>query len=374
MRFLKIQRCLLATLLFTLSPVFCNAQDYVKEKKASYFTMSVPGALGTFPMALNDSMAVTGYYLASPTVAYGFVEDADGIITTFRVGGSIWTEPESINAAGEITGFYEVLAGVPRGFLRYSNGRIVTFDPPCVIVCVPSPQAQPVAINDFGEIAGNYPFPLASANGFRRSTAGVFTTFDFALGSANATDVTGLNASGMIVGYVSPGGSYRKGFLLHPDGFSTEFDVPVSDGSVGPGNEVTIPEGINADGAIAGWYGAEFLGTGGFVRSPQGVFTLFNPPGSIVTVPELGLGEESLTAPHRISISADGTIAGTYTDANHAQHGFVREPDGVITSFDPPRGMQTTATSINDSGVIAGSFYYDWNGQMSIGFLRIPTP
>ena len=53
--------------------------------------MSVPGALGTFPMALNDSMAVTGYHLVSPTVAYGFLEDAAGIITTFKVGGSIWT-------------------------------------------------------------------------------------------------------------------------------------------------------------------------------------------------------------------------------------------------------------------------------------------
>jgi hypothetical protein len=46
------------------------------KKKASCFTTSVPGALGTFPMALNDSMAVIGYYLVSPTIAYGFVENA----------------------------------------------------------------------------------------------------------------------------------------------------------------------------------------------------------------------------------------------------------------------------------------------------------
>jgi hypothetical protein len=49
-------------------------------------------------------------------------------------------------------------------------------------------------------------------------------------------------------------------------------------------------------------------------------------------------------------------------------------PYGTITSFDPPRGKQTTATCINDSGVIAGSYYYDWNNQIAEGFLRVPQP
>ena len=62
----------------------------------------------------------------------------------------------------------------------------------------------------------------------------------------------------------------------------------------------------------------------------------------------------------------------TQNDVEGAQHGFVRNPYGTITSFDPPRGRQTTATSINDSGVITGSYFYDWNNQIAEGFLRVP--
>jgi len=113
------------------------------------------------------------------------------------------------------------------------------------------------------------------------------------------------------------------------------------------------------------------------VRSPQGVFTRFNPPGTIVTLPDepgLVFGDESFTAPHRLSINQEGSITGSYVDADGAQHGFVRNPYGTITSFDPPKGKQTTATSINDSGVIAGSYFYDWNNQIAEGFLRVPQP
>ncbi len=55
MCFLTIQRYLLVAPLCRLSAVLCKAQDYVKQiMGASYFTMDVPGALGTFPMSLND--------------------------------------------------------------------------------------------------------------------------------------------------------------------------------------------------------------------------------------------------------------------------------------------------------------------------------
>jgi hypothetical protein len=71
---------------------------------------------------------------------------------------------------------------------------------------------------------------------------------------------------------------------------------------------------------------------------------------------------------HEFFRNQAGSITGSYLDAEEAQHGFVRNPYGTITSFDPPRGGNTTATSINDSGVIAGSYYYDWNAQTAEGF------
>jgi hypothetical protein len=54
------------------------------------------------------------------------------------------------------------------------------------------------------------------------------------------------------------------------------------------------------------------------------------------------------------------------------QHGFVRNPYGTITSFDPPEGKQTTATSISDGGAIAGFYQYRSGGGPPVGFIRGP--
>jgi hypothetical protein len=376
---LKVRHCLVVTLCIFI-PLFCAAQEAAVSSEVSYVSFEIPGALGTYPMGINNSMAVTGYYYVSSTVTAGFLRDADGTITTFSVRDGLWTEPESINAAGDITGFYEVVAGVPQGFVRYSNGRMVTFDPPSEFRFNP-PEAQPVSINDFGVIAGNYPFPLAATDGFTRTAAGEFTHFGFADGADYKTVVTGLNASGTVVGYFAVD-SNRSSFIRHADGFSIQLDVPVDVGECEDYIQSTVAETINANGVVAGWYSLHLdpcasATVGGFVRSPQGVFTLFNPPGTIATLPGPGFengAEESLSAPHRLSINLGGSIAGSYVDAEGAQHGFVRNPYGTITSFDPPRGGQTTATSINDSGVIAGSYFYDWNIQIPQGFLRVPKP
>jgi hypothetical protein len=81
---------------------------------------------------------------------------------------------------------------------------------------------------------------------------------------------------------------------------------------------------------------------------------------------------ESLTAPRVLSIDDAGDITGSYTDAAAVQHGFVRNPYGTITSFDPPEGNQTTTTSINDTGAIAGFYHYRAGGGPPVGFIRIP--
>ena len=371
-------RCLVPTLVFASSVSFCVAQaiPHIHEKKASYFAMQVPGALGTYPMALNDSMTVTGYYLVSPTVARAFIQDSNGVITTFSVPNSLWTEPESINTAGNITGFFEVDAGVPQGFLRYANGRLITFNPPAAGTDLP--QALPVAINDFDEVAGN-----STLSDFTRSRTGEFNSPGYTVVDDLSIFVTSLNGSGTVVGY-NDLASYSS-FILHPDGFLEEFDVPLEGASC---NEGTIALSVNAGGAVAGWFSqTDWLDvpepdcngttiTGGFVRSPEGLLTLFETPGPIVTSPVYDPSDVvgALSPPSTLMINVEGIITGSYTDANLAQHGFVRETDGLITSFDPPRGRHTTATGINASGVITGSYFFDWNAQTSIGFLRIPIP
>jgi hypothetical protein len=102
--------------------------------------------------------------------------------------------------------------------------------------------------------------------------------------------------------------------------------------------------------------------------SPDGNLTLFQPPGTILTSPLPGFTfGESLMVPHWISIDQAGDITGSYADAAGVQHGFVRNPYGTITSFDPPEGRQTTATSINDGGAIAGFYQFNAGDGRPVG-------
>jgi hypothetical protein len=356
-----------------LGPLTCIAHGGDINGEATYISFSVPGALGTYPMSINASMTLTGYYSPTPTTARGFLRDAVGTITTFGVGGAVWTEPESINVAGDTAGFYQLPSGVPQGFLRYADGRIITFHPPPqVAYSPPQPvdpmEAQPIGINDFDDIAGNYPV-YSRFSVFIRSAGGVYNDdiqFD------RATVATAINGSGAVVGYSRGGegpGVY-SGFVLHPDGYRSVLTAPLPPQPEPQCVAYTFPDGINAAGTIAGWYynscNPESMG---FVMSPDGVYTSFEAPGTLLAPPSF---DYMSTAPHWISIDQAGDVTGSYTDTAGVQHGFVRNPYGTITSFDPPEGEQTTATSINDGGAIAGFYQYKAGGGPLVGFIRVP--
>jgi uncharacterized membrane protein len=380
-----------------LVPLTCVAQAGINGE-ASYLSFSAPGALGTFPMSVNNAMTVTGYYYASSTVARGFVRDVDGTLTTFDVAGSIWTEPEGVNDAGEITGYYlENVQGTatPLGFFRDANGLITKFNPPCDPICA----SLPAGINEFGEIAGSYPHDTNISAGFSRTREGKFTSYWEEFGD-NEDDavVTAINGSGTVTGFYQPANTPQlESFIEDARGyFIAGIYVPAANSNAPYAlSENTVAEGINAEGTIVGWYtgcfvdpcfdsGSQYI-QGGFVRSAQGEFTLFNPPGNIVTFTRPGMASSLggtaffqsaplRITPHRLSINQSGSVTGSYNDAvTGALHGFVRNPYGTLTTFDPPMGGQTTATSINDSGVITGNFTPDWAAPAQ-GFLRIPQP
>jgi hypothetical protein len=327
--------------------------------EASYISFKVPAAAGTYPMAVNSSMTVTGYYLVTNSEKRGFIRTADGTIDTFGVAGAVWTQPESIDAAGDITGFYESTTAAPgnqpQGFLRYADGRIITFDPPPQAGNAPT--GFPISINDFDDIAGTVYNANGSSYGFTRSREGVYSP---QISFGDETVATAINSSGSVVGYASSFavGFTTIGFVTHPDGYHFTFTVsPPS--SAACTTALTFPETINAQGTIAGWYEAICPPneTGGFVMSPEGVVSVFQLPGAI--------------AENYIAINEVGDVAGAYTDTAGAQHGFVRNPYGTITTFDPPEHdamAGTQPTSINDAGAITG--FYDQAGVT--GFIRIP--
>jgi hypothetical protein len=134
------------------------------------------------------------------------------------------------------------------------------------------------------------------------------------------------------------------------------FDPPESTG--------TVVASINNPGAITGYYTVANGRTFGFVRDPDGRFTSFDAGAN--------------TFPH--SINNKGAITGSYTD-NAGTHGFVRAPDGSVTSFDPLTGFCNTPftlpftipTSINDDGVIIGSYFSGSSAFSIAGFVRYPA-
>ena len=101
------------------------------------------------------------------------------------------------------------------------------------------------------------------------------------------------------------------------------------------------------------------------LRDSEGKFTTFDAPGA-------GTGNYQGTgcfADCPVSLNNRGAITGVYVDANNVYHRCQRNPDGKITTIDPPGSTGTLPYSINDSGAITG-YYLDGNNVYH-GFLKI---
>ena len=126
----------------------------------------------------------------------------------------------------------------------------------------------------------------------------------------------------------------------------------------------TEPWYINLEGVVSGYY---IDGSGvyhGFLRTPDGRITTFDAAGAgnIIDSGTVALG-----------INMWGTITGNFTDNSYYTHGFMRALNGAITTFDAPGAYQPYCTcpeAINDRGEIVG-YYWDAN-LVGHAFLRTP--
>jgi hypothetical protein len=83
----------------------------------------------------------------------------------------------------------------------------------------------------------------------------------------------------------------------------------------------------------------------------------------------MGAGTGSGQGTFADNINDHGAITGNYVDVGNLSHGFVRAPNGTITTFDVPGAAQGTYPYVNNFwGTIAG-WYVDTNG-VNHGFLR----
>ena len=181
---------------------------------------------------------------------------------------------------------------------------------------------------------------------------------------------SGINSAGAITGFIRDANAARHGFMRAPDGTFTIFDDPAagtcstSCGTVGNG-QGTRAYAINQAGTITGFFTDNSARCHGYVRAADGTFTQIDAPDAGTGPFPQGTFPSEFTP---AGINPAGMITGFYVDASLVQNGFVRAANGVITEFDPTGSILTNPNAIDALGEITG-FYFDAN-FVGHGFLR----
>jgi hypothetical protein len=313
----------------------CAAPALAQNSRAFYISFQVPNSAGISSASISDCFTVAGTFTDTNRKTHGFIRAMSGRVTTFDVPGSVSTATTGINDEELIIGTWTDSSNQIHGFLRHPQGSYTQVNVPG------STETVPTSINALGAITGYY-FTSGAGGSFIRSPQGKYTTFtqDHAESINLFEAVTGFTRGTLPIEDV--------GFVRSSKGTVTLFSAP---GSTSSG---TFPNGIDANGDIAGNY----FGTGdiqqGFLRSHEGTFTQILPPNAFQT--------------QVVAINQLGVIAGFYSSGNlgmGGQHSFIRDLRGNITTFDPPNATGSTVYGMNDFDVIVGA-------TANSGFLRVP--
>jgi hypothetical protein len=292
-----------------------------------------PRALETHVQSINAGGTIGGYSY-NGKVYRAFLRAPGGGFTVYNIladtlGYGVSDDGHTTGTTGDYDG------AVFHGFVRAPDGTVAMFDAPKAVYTLG------VSINSSGAVAGWYHDRKGKEIGFVRAADG--TLFPIEPANAHAIRALGINTGGAVAGYYRGAGTSYYGFMRAADGTLTTFQCPRS--------RTTQATAINDDGAVTGTCMDRHLVWHGFVRDPSGTLTLFDTPA----------GD---TRP--VAIAADGSVAGWCFNGP----GFVRKPDGQITTFMVRDSTQTIAEAINGTGTIAGT-WYDQDGN-DVGFVRAP--
>lgn len=355
----------------------------VQADAQKIITFDVPGAdtkpgdyNGTYPASINTWGAITGSYQDTNNVFHAFLRSPDGKFTSFEVPeASIspynGTYASSINDLGVIAGSYSDASGFSHGFLRKPDGTFTTFNVPGV----GGYGSTPIAINLEGSVVGYYTDSSRSFRAFLRRPDGRFTTWigpDACTGNGSEGCYGSAALNVNIFGTVAGSFQHKRDLAEHSyirtaKGELKTFEVP--GGGTGAQQGTGCPGcalGLNQFGAIAGIYSDANSVNHGFIRSPDGAITTFDAPGAGSSIYQ-GTGCSSDCS---VSLNDWGTVAGVYVDTNFVAHGYLRSPEGKFATVDPVGSVGTYPSGLNDFGGMTGEFV-DANNVYH-GFLRIP--
>jgi hypothetical protein len=318
----------------------------------------VPGAgtssgQGTMPIGIVADGSILGWYIDSSTVYHGFLRSPAGGLTEFDApgagtGSGQGTFPSGINSALAIVGFYADANGAFHGFLRSPGGTFTTLDAPGAGTGA-FQGTQGENINSKSEIAGDYIDSNSVFHGLLRSPGGDYTTYDApgaGTGAGQGTfpsALSGLTDTEATTGNCVDANNVYHGFLRSADGSFATFDPP--------GSVQTLVVGLSSNETVAGEY-IDSTGLHAFLRTTDGTITSYDVSNSNFTGAN--------------NIDAEGAITGAYFDSNNVSHGYMRAPDGTVAVFNVPgagtgQDQGTSANDINSTGQITGD-YVDSSG------------
>ncbi|MGA8657874.1 MAG: hypothetical protein WB586_17145 [Chthoniobacterales bacterium] len=333
------------------------------NRKTTYKYTVGASQKGALTICLILATLVSGFSEAGPITTF----DAPGAGT----GAGQGTFAINVNDFGVAVGYFVDANIVPHGFVRSPFGQVTTIDAPGAGM-MPGANQGTVAesINIEGSIAGQYQDTNFVLHCFLRYPDGHIITFDAPRAGTGANQgslALDINSKGTIAGYSIDNNKVYHGFVRSPLGTFTSFDAPKAGRGSFQGTVTTLETGLNPSGALIGWYFDPNNAAHGYVREPNGVITSFDPPGATNTYPG--------------SINPEGVIVGGALDANGIFHGFIRSAKGVITSFDvpgagtklglPPGSEGTLALGITPFSLITG--YWADSNTIYHGFVRYPN-
>ena len=126
----------------TSSSAFSGFVNSIQTQYAPATLLNVPGAISTFPLAINDAGVIVGSYISAvDNLEHGFIYRPDGTFQTLDNPASPNTALVGINNHGQIVGASSIAISPSTNGFFYSSGSLVQLD-----------YGRPVGINDSGAI------------------------------------------------------------------------------------------------------------------------------------------------------------------------------------------------------------------------------
>jgi hypothetical protein len=289
------------------------------DVNGGFYTVDVPGTTFNQLLGLNSAGEQAGYYqFGANNTFQAFVHQSNHALQLLPTGNA---QATGINDSEAVSGFYLDSAGNSHGFLL----PLGSFPPK--IINYPNAEAtQLLGLNNKGQAVGSYTDSGGATHGLvYNSTTSAFQAVDFP--GAGSTIVNGINDLGQIVGFYTPSGqdpaNVAIGFVGTPSVPKLATTTTLTSNSSGPvpqGSTITFSGSVSpsaATGTVV-LYDTYTDSTGvthpttqlASVTLTAGSYTYTNLP---FTTGSLTQGKHVITASYQGNASYLGSMSQPYT-------------------------------------------------------------